>query len=208
MYDLADVLPDAELDPGTNLLIAGPPLAGKRRIALDILANGTRQEQGAIVVTTKDSGDKILDEYEKRISEMEGVPVGVVDCVTKQRGVSNVDDSPQLKYASSPVDMTGIGIKLSEFLQEFYERRGLSQNRVLLHSVSTLLMYSDLQTVFRFLHVFTGRVQSANALGLYIIDSTAHDDQTMNTLKQLFDGVIEVDEDDAEAPQLRTAGSS
>jgi KaiC/GvpD/RAD55 family RecA-like ATPase len=208
MYDLADVLPDAELDPGTNLLIAGPPLAGKRRIALDILANGTRQEQGAIVVTTKDSGDKILDEYEKRISEMEGAPVGVVDCVTKQRGVSNVDDSPQLKYASSPVDMTGIGIKLSEFLQEFYERRGLSQNRVLLHSVSTLLMYSDLQTVFRFLHVFTGRVQSANALGLYVIDSTAHDDQTLNTLKQLFDGVIEVDEDDAEAPQLRTAGSS
>ena len=208
MYDLADVLPDAELDPGTNLLISGPPLAGKRRIALDILANGTEQEEGAIVVTTKDSGDKILSEYEKRIGDLEGAPIGVVDCVTKQRGVSNVDDSPRLKYASSPVDMTGIGIKLSEFLQEFYERRGLTQNRVLLHSVSTLLMYSDLQTVFRFLHVFTGRVQSANALGLYVIDSTAHDDQTMSTLKQLFDGVIEVTEDDAEAPHLRTAGST
>jgi len=61
--------------------------------------------------------------------------------------------------------MTGIGIKLSEYLQEFYETRGVTQNRVLLHSVSTLLMYSDLQTVFRFLHVFTGRIQSADALG-------------------------------------------
>ena len=205
MYDLADVLPDAELDPGTNLLITGPPMAGKRRLALDILAHGTEQEQGSIVVTTKDGGDKILDEYAKRIEDIDGLPVGVVDCVTKQRGVSNVEDSPQLKYASSPVDMTGIGIKLSEFLQEFYERRGLAQNRVLLHSVSTLLMYSDLQTVFRFLHVFTGRVQSADALGLYVIDSTAHDDQTMNTLKQLFDGVIEVGDDEADAPTLKIA---
>ncbi|MFB6256893.1 MAG: recombinase RecA, partial [Haloplanus sp.] len=50
-------------------------------------------------------------------------------------------------------------------------------------------------TVFRFLHVFTGRVQSVDGLGLYAIDSAAHDDKTMNTLKQLFDGVIETHED-------------
>lgn len=205
MYDLADVLPDAELEAGTNLLITGPPLSGKRRLALDILADGTRQQEGAIVVTTKDSGEKILKEYRKRVDDVEGKPLGVVDCVTKQRGVGNAEDGPQLKYASSPVDMTGIGIKLSEFLQDFYERKGLQQNRVLMHSVSTLLMYSDLQTVFRFLHVFTGRVQSANGLGLYVIDSTAHDDQTMNTLTQLFDGVVELSEDDAQPPRLRTA---
>ncbi len=128
--------------------------------------------------------------------------------MTKQRGIGGADNDPRIKYASSPVDMTGIGIKLSEFLQDFYEVRGLSENRVLLHSVSTLLMYSDLQTVFRFLHVFTGRIQSADGLGLYVIDSTAHDDQTMNTLKQLFDGVIQVDESEEEGQHIRTAGLS
>jgi hypothetical protein len=71
------------------------------------------------------------------------------------------------------------------------------------HSLSTLLMYSNLQTVFRFLHVFTGRIQSVGALGLFAIDSTAHDEQTMNTLKQLFDGVITTSEDDP--PALRMA---
>ncbi|WP_256299524.1 RAD55 family ATPase [Haloarchaeobius salinus] len=206
MYDLADVLPDAELDPGTNLLIAGPPLTGKRRIALDILASGSTQGEGSIVVTTKDSAEKIIEEYADRVDDIDAVDVGVVDCVTKQRGVGNVKDDARIKYASSPVDMTGIGIKLSEFLEEFYEVRGHRKNRIMLHSVSTLLMYSDLQTVFRFLHVFTGRVQSADALGVYVIDSTAHDDQTMNTLKQLFDAVIEVEEDDGGEPTLHTAG--
>jgi len=31
-----------------------------------------------------------------------------------------------------------------------------------------------------------------NGLGLFSIDSTSHDEQAMNTLKQLFDGVITV----------------
>ncbi|OAQ51180.1 recombinase RecA [Natrinema mahii] len=209
MYDLADVLPDVEIDPGTNVLVAGPPLTGKRRIAFDILASGATRGDGSIVVTTKDSADKVLESLDDHVGEGVEPDIGVVDCVTKQRGIGTIDDDPRIKYASSPVDMTGIGIKLSEFLQEFYEARGLTQNRVLLHSVSTLLMYSDLQTVFRFLHVFTGRIQSADAMGVYVIDSTAHDDQTMNTLKQLFDAVVELEETaDGEEPEIRTAGLS
>ncbi len=208
MYDLADVLPDAEVDPGTNVLITGPPLTGKREIALKILASGARRGDGSIIVTTKDSAEKVLNNFTKTADQSDPVDIGIVDCVTKQRGIGTIDDDPRIKYASSPVDMTGIGIKLSEFLQDFYEVRGRRQNRIMLHSVSTLLMYSNLQTVFRFLHVFTGRVQSANALGIYVIDSTAHDTQTMNTLKQLFDAVIEVQESDGEEPKIRTAGIS
>lgn len=208
MYDLAAVLPDTEIDPGTNVLVAGPPLTGKRQIALDILAHGAHRGDGTIIVTTKDSAEKVLSEFTTVVGDVDGVDVGIVDCVTKQRGIGSVKEDPRIKYASSPVDMTGIGIKLSEFLQEFYEVRGLTQNRILLHSVSTLLMYSNLQTVFRFLHVFTGRIQSADALGVYVIDSTAHDDQTMNTLKQLFDVVIEVDEGEDSEPVVRTAGIS
>lgn len=205
MYDLVDDVPVAEIEPGTNVLIAGPPMVGKRALAYEMLRNGMARNEGTIVVTTKDGGDKVLGEFTAN-NEVNADNLGIVDCVTKQRGIGTVDDDHRIKYASSPVDMTGIGINLSEFLQEFYEGRGLTKNRVLLHSVSTLLMYSDLQTVFRFLHVFTGRIQSADALGLYVIDSTAHDEQTMNTLKQLFDGVITVEDGGDDGPTIETAG--
>ncbi|ELZ12508.1 hypothetical protein C479_03907, partial [Halovivax asiaticus JCM 14624] len=193
MYDLPDVPSADDLDAGTNVLVAGPPLTGKRDLAIEALASGADRGDGSIIVTTKDSADKVLDDLTEAVT-VSDPDVGIVDCVTKQRGIGTVDDDPRIKYASSPVDMTGIGIKLSEFLQEFYENRSLTENRILLHSISTLLMYSDLQTVFRFLHVFTGRIQSADALGLCVIDSTAHDDQTMNTLKQLFDVVVEIED--------------
>jgi KaiC/GvpD/RAD55 family RecA-like ATPase len=202
MYDLQPHL-DATVEPGTNILLTGPPLSGKRALCLDLLAAGTENGEGSIIVTTKDSGDLMLERFADRTS-YESRPVAVVDCVTKQQG----DDAPErnrVKYASSPVDMTGIGIQLSEFLQAFYQDRNITHNRVMLHSLTTLLMYSDLQTVFRFLHVFTGRVQSVDGLGLYCIDETAHDQQTLNTLKQLFDGVAEVREDEEPVIHLADA---
>lgn len=201
MYNLGGGF-DVEIEPGTNILLSGPAMTGKQALALDILVEGTRSGEGVIVVTTKDGADHILRDYRKRI-DIENSPVAIVDCVTRQQGVSGVTEDERVKYASSPVDMTGIGIKLSEFLQAFNQDRNIERNRVMLHSLSTLLMYSDLQTVFRFLHVFTGRIQSVDGLGLFTIDATAHDDQTMNTLKQLFDGVITTSED-AE-PEIRLA---
>ena len=190
MYELTPHF-DAEVDPGTNILLTGPPLSGKRSMMMDVLAAGTDRDEGAIVVTTKDGADRVLRDYEKR-TPYEGKPVAVVDCVTQQQG-GETRESDRIKYASSPVDMTGIGIKLSEFLQAFGDR-GIKQNRVMVHSLSTLLMYSDLQTVFRFLHVFTSRIENADALGLFVLQSEAHEAQTINTLSQLFDGVVEVDD--------------
>ncbi|QLG27165.1 recombinase RecA [Halorarum halophilum] len=202
MYDVEAL--GSSIDPGSNVLITGPPLSGKRELALDILAEGVEDGEGAIIVTTKDGADRLLDRLGRRV-DYEGKPVAVVDTVTRQQGVGDVRDDEYVKYTSSPVDLTGVGIKLSEFLESFYKDRGITRNRVMLHSLSTLLMYSDLQTVFRFLHVFTGRIQSVDGFGVYCIDSTAHDDQTMNTLKQLFDGVIETAEDGEHAVRLADA---
>jgi len=201
MYDLGPEFENATVDPGTNLLIAGPPLSGKRRLGLEILAHGANRGEGSVVVTTRDSSDRVLADLETLFENIEGADLGIVDCVTKHQGRS-VQDSERVKYTSSPVDMTGIGIKFSEFVEEFYSDRSLEQNRVLLDSLSTLLMYSDLQTVFRFMHVFTSRIENADALGVHVIESTAHEAESLNTLKQLFDGVIEVDEDREVSVQL------
>ncbi|WP_266076694.1 RAD55 family ATPase [Haladaptatus caseinilyticus] len=203
MYNLGDMVSDIEVGPGTNLLISGPSMTGKRNLALDILAHGGTGGEGAIIVATKDGGKQMLTEYKSRIDRSR-TPIGVVDCVSKQQGM-NPRGIDGIEFASSPVDMTGIGIKLSELLQEFYDA-GVRTNRIAFDSLSTLLMYSNVQTVFRFLHVFTGRIQSAEAFGLFIIDSTAHDDQTMSTLRQLFDGEIEVREADGNESEIRIKG--
>jgi KaiC/GvpD/RAD55 family RecA-like ATPase len=193
MYELDPVIEGATVDPGTNVLVSGPPLTGKRKLGMELLAKGANNGEGSVIVTTRDSADRVVADYRSLLDRPDETPFGVVDSVTQHQGRA-VKDSPTVKYASSPVDMTGIGIKFSEYVEEFYTSRGLERNRVMLDSLSTLLMYADLQTVFRFMHVFTSRIESADALGIYTIESTAHDAEATSTLKQLFDGVVEIGE--------------
>ena len=192
MYELGQPFNDTVVDPGTNLLVTGPPLAGKRRLVMESLAVGTRDGEGTIVVSTRDSDTRVRAELEALLGEPPGPTVGIVDAVTEHIGRST--DTEGTKYTSSPRDMSDIGIRFSEFIQSFYTERQLERNRVGLDSLTTLLVYSNLQTVFRFLHVFTSRVENVDGLGLYTVESTAHDDETLNTLDQLFDGRIAVDQ--------------
>jgi len=204
MYELGSAFGNATVDPGTNILVAGPPLTGKRELAVQGLRQGAEADEGSIVVTTKDDADRMLADFRTLVSGANEVPLGIVDCVTKHQGQS-VTDNDRVTYASSPDDMTGIGIKFSEFVEEFYRDRGIQRNRVLFDSLTTLLMYSNLQTVFRFMHVFTSRIENADAIGIHVIDASAHDEETMNTLGQLFDGFVRTDEDrtvDIQLPDL------
>jgi KaiC/GvpD/RAD55 family RecA-like ATPase len=201
MYELGPAFDDRSLDAGTNILVSGPPLSGKRRLAFEALAHGANDGEGAVIVTTRDSSDRVLTDFRSLLEDPTGAHTGIVDCVTQHQGRSE-QDTQTVKYASSPTDMTGIGIKFSDFLEEFYTGRNVTKNRVAVDSLSTLLMYSDLQTVFRFMHVLTSRIEDADALGVHVLESTAHDEETINTLKQLFDGAIEVERDRSLSMQL------
>jgi KaiC/GvpD/RAD55 family RecA-like ATPase len=189
MYDLGPSLDDRQVEEGTNLLLTGAPLVGKSDIGFDVLEHGLRAGDGAIVVSTRDGAGRVLEER-STLFDHDG-PVGVIDCVSRSQGAPTTDDD-RIRYVSSPEDMTGIGIEFSELLEGFYADGG--RTRVLFHSLTPLLLYSDVQTVFRFLHVFCNRVSAAEGLGLYVLQPDAHDERTLNTLRQLFDGVVTVEE--------------
>ena len=201
MYELEPTFDNNTIEPGTNLLVSGPALSGKRRLAFEALAHGGNNGEGCVIVTTRDSSDRVLTDFQSLLTDPEETHLGIVDCVTKHQGRS-ATDSENVKYTSSPVDMTGIGIKFSEFVEEFYTERDVERNRVAIDSLSALLMYSDLQTVFRFMHVLTSRIEDAEAIGVHVLESTAHDAETLNTLKQLFDGIVTVEEDRSVSMQL------
>lgn len=195
MYELGPEFQNTSVDPGTNILVSGPPLSGIRRLGLEALAHGANNGEGSVIITTRDSSDRVLADFRSLVDDPENAHLGIVDCVTKHQGRS-ASDTKLVKYPSSPTDMTGIGIKFSQFVEELYTERGITKNRIAIDSLSTLLMYSDVQTVFRFMHVLTSRIEDADAIGIHVIESTAHEPQELNTLKQLFDGIVEVDENE------------
>jgi len=59
-----------------------------------------------------------------------------------------------------------------------------------------MLLYTDPAPVFRFPSVLTTRVRNADGLGLYTLDPGCHEDETVGTLSQVFDGRVELRERD------------
>jgi len=132
--------------------------------------------------------------------------IGIIDCIAKSVG-GVAFETENIKIVSSPMDLTGIGVRISQFLEDFLLKKKIPKIQLHINSLSTILMYSNIQTVFRFIHVFTGRIKAAGALGIFVVDGGMHDDQTIATLQQLFDGLIEIKEEN-DKNYIRTVGLS
>jgi len=188
-YLTPDVVPVDEFDPGTSLLIAGPPLTRKRELMIRLLGGGPDDER-SIMVTTKVGAGKLLKLYREWHGDHPDGHLSVVDCVTKGRGIGQVRETETTSYLSSPRDMTGLSIELSGRFQQCH-RTG-TPTRFGVHSLSTFLMYHDLPRVYRMVHVLSGQVESADALGVFVLDSPS--DRELAMLSQLIDGVVETRE--------------
>jgi len=201
MYSVDANFPVDSIPPGTNLLVTGPPMTGKYDLLVELLAEGYRHDESAVFITTQEAPDQIHADITDRLGVDSVTELGVVDCAGQERSEKRSDDD-RIRYVSSTADLTGIGMASSELIQTF-DDRGLGV-RTALSSLSQLLMYADVKTVFRFLHILTGRIGTADGLGLCTLNSEAHDDQTVHTVRQLYDGMIETrNGDDGRAFRVR-----
>lgn len=194
-YDLSGVLPFEALSAirsGSTLLVSGPALSGKDRLALDILAEGVANGQGAIAVTTGDDGTDWIDDIETATGSVPGYRVAAIDCRSERgRSESELDNEAFHYSVPEPSDLTGIGIGITKCFNRL-QNAGITETRLALSSLSTMLTYSDRKTTFKFCHVLSSRLESAGYLGVFTIDSGAHDEQTMQVIKQAFDGQVEL----------------
>ena len=203
-YDLGEVVPVegfTSVDPGTSVLVSGGQMLGKERLALELLAAGSKEEE-AIAVTPDTAGGRLRDSFESVAGGLD--QLRVVDC-TGAPGKGSFDDTDDTKYVGSPSDLTGIGMGIVKCTRDMGESvdNGL---RLAVLSLSTLLRYSGPDRVFNFLHTVTGRVSAADYLGVATLDPSAHDPQDVNTLSSQFDVVVELREADDGGREVRVVG--
>ncbi|MGB8216911.1 MAG: ATPase domain-containing protein [Candidatus Methanoperedens sp.] len=177
---------------GSNIMLIGPSMSGKEVILNHIMYHGAaRNDNAVITVTTHRPATQILDWFEENKLAIPLSRIGIIDCISKSLGGAVVE-TENIKIASSPVDLTGIGVRIGQFFDDFVMKKNIREVQLHINSLSTILMYSNIQTVFRFIHVFTGRIKAMGALGIFVMESKIHDERVITTLKQLFDGMIEI----------------
>ena len=99
------------------------------------------------------------------------------------------------KDVNTPRNLTDIGIAFKDAFDRF-ERQGIDRVRFGVLSLSVILSYVDRETGYRFCQTLTRGLAQEGALGLFVVNENAHDSDTIDTLKQAFDGHVEVDDSD------------
>jgi len=196
-YSFPD-LPLGEIRAGTSLLVTGPTHEGSRDLAVRLLAGAPGE--AAIVVTTNQRAVRMADDCRRMGLATSPEQTAILDCVgTDEEGIE-----ARVYPVSGPSDLTGIGMRYSDVHAAFVED-GYERVRTGLFSLSTLLSFSDLRTVSRFVHTLVGRIDSVDGLGVLLIDPGSHDERTVRTLAQFCSGRVQVREGET-GPELRARG--
>ncbi|MFB6221554.1 MAG: hypothetical protein ABEH90_08955 [Halolamina sp.] len=182
-FDVRDSgLPTDVLATDDSVLVRGPALSGKYGLLLDLLA--AYSEHAVLVSTSRQAAGARTD------FAAYGDPdrLAVVDATTRVQDGDGED--PLLRYASSPRNLTAIGVKFTGLVELLREREPETV-AVGVHSLSELLMYRDVERVFQFVRVMLGECRDLDWPMVATIDDTAVAEPAVSTLAQPFDAVIE-----------------
>ena len=197
-----------EVPTGSNIIIIGPPMSKKSDVAKILMHQALERDEGVIYISTNDTGEKLLDWFEDNALDLEpyGDRFGIVDCVSASVNVGIAGPiHPSIRQVNGPMDMAGMTIEVTDLLNTLWRKQNKSKVWIIVDSLSIILMYAKLPTVFRFLHVLTSTVRKIDAMGVFIVEDGMHDEQSMVTIKQLVQGIVEVRKD-SDAKAMRVVG--
>jgi len=180
---IADVLSSTE--HRSAILIIGPTLSNKDEIAFDLLAESWNEETAPFAVTAADSEQTLRSRFGEFVPRgRSATEFYVIDC-----SESSDAESESACSVASPADLTGVGICLSKG----YDRHGTGGDRcVLIDNLSTLLIYSDIGRVYRFLSVINSRIADVGDTTVQLLDADAIRSEDKTKLFQLFSTIIQV----------------
>jgi KaiC/GvpD/RAD55 family RecA-like ATPase len=200
MLSVSDVFGIQKLDEsigdisyGSNIMLLAPSLIAKDVIIKRFAYHGLMSDWGVIYVSTREPYEKVLGWYEANGIQISRSNFRIIDCTSR---MDTLEEAENVRYVSSPADLTKMGVHIANFLHDFWVDDSIKKIKFLLDSASMLLMYSSIRTVFRFLHVFLGKIASIGGISLIVLEEGVHDAEEINILKQLMDGVLELKRDE------------
>lgn len=185
------------------VLIHGPPMTGKYELLLQTL---THSFDAIIVISTKNQAPRVISDYHAFAGTVDPDRIGIVDATSHFELFEPIEETQRVKFASSPDNLTEIGVKFTE-LFELFQNFDLDDPHVGvgLHALSHLVMYSGVKSVYKFLQVLTGQLRTAGWFGVAVLDESA-DTEQIETLHQHFDGSLETRENQNGIRECRLKG--
>lgn len=159
-------------------------------ICLDLLSEESPAEHRVLQVAYDHGPGEIVENWRRQYDQLPESMAVICPEHQRQRG-----DLPEGVHTTHvrPDDLTGVTIAVTRYLERWSD--GDAPITGCLDSFTSLLQHADLQRAFRFLHTLNGRFTAVDAPTHVHLDPATQDEQTIATVRTLFDTVARRDGD-------------
>ncbi len=174
-----------------SILLSGPPGVGKFEYLTARIREDLRSGERVVFVTLDLSPNEIRARAKALhldLDVVEGKSFVFVDCysaTSSERPEGALGKKTFL--VSSFSNLEGIGMAMSKAGQELG-----TPVRIYVYTVSTLFLHNSPQAIAKFFQIVTSRAKSNLGFILYAVQEGVHEPMTMNLLRSLVDGVVEM----------------
>lgn len=185
-YTLAiDNTPDT-VAGGTGILLVHPSTGATDRLDTDFLSTDT---DAMLVISTRTTAREVKQKLE--YYEVDEERATILDTLSVERGYTR-RQSDQVRYVSAPDDLEGIVEETEQFLASHEGKLRLSFD-----SLTELIYYADEERARSAVEDILELLSEYDAVGMFHLAQGVHDDETVAQFRELFDGVVELGEDDS-----------
>jgi len=177
----------AEFPEHYSILVSGPPGVGKFEYFIDLarlwLSRGER-----VAFVTLDLSPKEIRERGQILgldAANTGQPFLFIDCFSAQGAPP--ETQVRTLTVSSYSNLEGLSMAIQKAAQELGP-----PVRILFYTISTLFLHNSPQAIAKFFQIVTSRVKTTMGFVAYAVHDGVHETTTMNLLRSLSDGVIEL----------------
>ena len=197
------------VNPGTNILVLSPSFCGGELVA-SYLAK-PRNKEYMIVIATETQSEDLIDFFSENRFDTDYI--GIIDAITRT-SFTTIEDTQKIKYVGSPSDLTGMDIKFSQLTEEIMKGDFTSDPdqlfptpiRYCILSLTSMLMFRKIDTIYQFLHVVTSKLRKIGSIGVFLLNSESFDQKSMAIVKQLMNIVVELREGE-DGKEIRLQGA-
>ncbi|MCO8265726.1 DUF7090 family protein [Haloferax prahovense] len=183
-YELAIEDAPETIPGGTGILLLHPSIGETDRIDTDFFKVDTDR---FLVISTRTTAREVEQKLEHY--EVDESSATILDTLSIERGYSR-RSSDNIYYVAAPDDLDAIVEKTRQFLERHDGKLRLSVD-----SVTEMAYYADEDRAFEATKQILELLDEFDAVGLFHLSKEVHDQETLDRFRELFDGVVDLDED-------------